>query len=92
MDLKYTKARISVKKRITALLFSLLTVMFIGIMASAETIAFRNVDQTVYSTQEIQPRADVIVTKYRWNVDHIEYRRWNQTQNKWVDPYWIDLP
>ena len=33
----------------------------------------------------IMPLADVIVMKTRL------YRRWNETQGYWVDPYWIDV-
>lgn len=39
----------------------------------------------------IQPRADVIVYKYRLLGDKRQYRRWNETRGYWVDPDWIDL-
>lgn len=39
----------------------------------------------------IQPRADVIETKYRLYNGVLQYRRWNATRNYWVDPYWIDM-
>ena len=38
----------------------------------------------------IEPRADVIVIKYRIYDGVYQYRRWNETQGYWVDPYWID--
>lgn len=39
----------------------------------------------------IEPRADVIVMKYRlYNGVH-QCRRWNETQGYWVDPYWINV-
>lgn len=43
---------------------------------------------------DIQPRADVIETKFRLDTvtGKLQYRRWNATRNYWVDPYWIDLP
>lgn len=40
---------------------------------------------------DIQPRADVIETKYRLHNGVLQYRRWNATRNYWVDPYWIDM-
>ena len=39
----------------------------------------------------IMPLKDVIVTKTRIYNGKYQYRRWNQTQGYWVDPYWIDL-
>ena len=39
----------------------------------------------------LEPRADVIETKYRVYYGRIQYRRWNATRNRWVDPEWIDM-
>ncbi len=39
----------------------------------------------------IMPLADVIVIKQRLYQGRLQYRRWNQTQGYWVDPYWIDM-
>lgn len=39
----------------------------------------------------IQPRADVIVMKWRrGSRGQLQYRRWNETRKKWVDDEWID--
>lgn len=39
----------------------------------------------------IQPRADVIVMKWRrGSRGQLQYRRWNETRQKWVDDEWID--
>ena len=39
----------------------------------------------------IQPRADVIVRKWRrGSRGQLQYRRWNETRKKWVDDEWID--
>lgn len=38
-----------------------------------------------------EPRADVIVVKFRTHNGVSQYCRWNETQNCWVDPDWIDL-
>ncbi len=43
------------------------------------------------STTAIEPRKDVIVSKYRYYNGKVQYRRWNETYGYWVDPYWIDL-
>lgn len=40
---------------------------------------------------EIMPLKDVIVVKVREYNGKLQYRRWNQTQGYWVDPYWIDM-
>ena len=46
----------------------------------------------VESTEEIEPRADIIEIKYRVTPDNkLQYRRWNSTRGYWVDPYWIDI-
>lgn len=36
-------------------------------------------------------RADVIVIMTRTFNGVRQYRRWNQTRNKWVDSYWRDM-
>lgn len=68
----------------------LLLSMSCSISAFAATKDITKKNQLLY---EVQPKADVIVTKYR--IDPItlqpQYRRWNETQNRWVDPYWIDM-
>lgn len=39
----------------------------------------------------IQPRADKIVMKWRrGSRGQLQYRRWNETRQKWVDDEWID--
>lgn len=42
-------------------------------------------------TTAIQPRADVIVRKWRrGSRGQLQYRRWNDTKQEWVDDEWID--
>ena len=43
------------------------------------------------SVVTIQPRADVIVVKFRYNNGVLQCRRWNETRGYWVDPYWINV-
>ena len=38
-----------------------------------------------------EPKADVIVVKFRTHNGVPQYRRWNETQGCWVDPDWIDV-
>lgn len=38
----------------------------------------------------IMPLSDVIVMKLRTYNGRLQYRRWNETQGYWVDPYLID--
>ena len=40
---------------------------------------------------QIMPLADVIALKRRVYQGRQQFRRWNQTQGYWVDPYWIDM-
>ena len=46
---------------------------------------------TAEEGEGIEPRADVIVFKYRIYNGVYQYRRWNETKGYWVDPYWIDV-
>ena len=39
----------------------------------------------------IEPRADVIILKYRLHNGVYQCRRWNETRGYWVDPYWMDM-
>ena len=41
--------------------------------------------------ETISPRADNIVIRYRIYNGKLQYRRWNETKQEWVDPDWIDL-
>lgn len=34
---------------------------------------------------------DVIIYIYRHYKGRLQYRRWNETRQVWVDPYWITL-
>ncbi len=42
--------------------------------------------------ETISPRADdVIVVRYRYFNGKLQYRHWNQTDQTWVEPDWIDV-
>jgi len=77
----------------------LLAILLLGIMlfslpsmASAQEITHSAANQISISNVSITPRSDVIVTKYRTYNNKKQYRRWNETRNRWVDSYWINLP
>lgn len=40
---------------------------------------------------EIVLYADSIIYKYRVANNRLQYRRWNETRNYWVDSEWIDV-
>ena len=43
------------------------------------------------SEESISPYADTIVYKYRFIDGVLQYRRWNETKQCWVDDNWIDV-
>lgn len=75
------------RKKILALLLCSL-VFSCGITVNAQEVN-GDLQRTVQT--EIQPRADVIVTKYRVYNHKLQKRRWNETRGYWVDPYWITI-
>lgn len=55
-------------------------------------ITLSNLESMVIPAQGvIEPKADVIVTKYRNYHGTLQYRRWNETRGYWVDKEWITL-
>ena len=48
------------------------------------------VPETSESESVIEPRADVIIIKYRTYNGVVQYRRWDETRGYWVDPEWIN--
>ena len=47
--------------------------------------------ESAADSTSIQPRADKIVMKWRrGSRGQLQYRRWNDTKQKWVDDEWID--
>lgn len=48
---------------------------------------------TASSEEGIQPYSDVIELKLRIAADgRVQYRHWNATRGRWVEPDWIYLP
>ena len=75
------------RKLIVALLI-VLTLFSVCLPANAAEV---EVPETSESESVIEPRADVIVFKYRTYNGVYQFRRWNETQGYWVDPYWINM-
>lgn len=46
---------------------------------------------STYSISTYSADEDVIVYKFRTYNGRTQYRRWNETKQKWVDPYWINF-
>lgn len=47
-------------------------------------------DAISYSPGGYDIQKTEIITKYRICAGKLQYRRWNVTRGKWVDPYWIN--
>lgn len=75
-------------RRLIVTLLIVLTLISVCLPAYAAEVG---VPETSESESVIEPRADVIVVKYRVNNGVYQFRRWNETQGYWVDPYWMDL-
>lgn len=71
---------------------------FLLILYSTSTYASNNFSIQIRSistnfldeNDKIVFSSDIIIYKYRVNNGRLQYRRWNDTQGKWVDNYWID--
>ena len=77
------------KKYITLLLL----MMLLGMTCAVPVSAAEDVTVDAVSVQSadgsVQPYADVIVKKYRYYQGKRQYRHWNETRNRWVEPDWI---
>lgn len=74
----------------------LMIVMLSCMVVISPAMSVHAMDNAQITTQQVSDggsvaRADVIVTKYREYKGVLQYRRWNQTQGVWVDPYWITM-
>lgn len=79
------------KKKIFAVILAVVILSSTAVASAADVQEAADVNPVEYSENDATPRADVIVTKYRVSNGIPQYRRWNETQGYWVDPYWIDL-
>ena len=65
--------------------------MSISSLGNVHTPVCRGSYQSVSNYLSVEPRDDIIVTKFRILNDVIQYRRWNETKGVWVDDDWINL-
>ncbi len=73
------------------LLMATLIFSFFSICMCPSDVYANVTGESRYMTEIIADRGDVIVTKYKTINGKQYYRRWNQTQGVWVDPYWIPV-
>ena len=88
-----------IMRKLKSLIFLALAAMMLTGAAAVQaaeipeqtTVPTGEIVSTSYA--EIEPRADVIVTKHRYDptTGKWQYRRWNETKGCWVDPEWIDI-
>ena len=78
---------------IAVLSISILSITsFIGVAAEEAVISTSSqIVVTTDNNETITPRGDTIIVKYRQVNGKWQYRRWNETQQKWVDSDWIDM-
>lgn len=57
---------------------------------SVESHAMGSMGKDTYSM--IVYSSDVIILKMRTYKGKVQYRRWNDTKQCWVDPFWMDMP
>ena len=70
-----------------------LTILFSVSMGAHATEAETLGGPSVVTQSEIQARADVYTTCYRYHPDNgrMQYRTWNTTRGCWVESNWIYL-
>jgi len=70
----------------------LICMIFTLSLFSMDTYAYEDVNSNIFIEQsgEISTfSVDSIIIVYRVYYGRLQYRRWNETKNRWVDPYWI---
>ncbi len=84
-------------KKITKSIISLsmcsIMLLTSGIIAGAAEAVTEDTGSEISTTAitpTVDPQADVIIWKYMVaHGGHLYKRRWNETQQVWVDPFWI---
>ncbi len=82
-----------VKNMILAALLSTFMVNMVSVTsfaASANDVEIKT-DAVNYLPGGYEVQKAQIIKKYRVHNGKVQYRRWNVTTGKWVDPYWINL-
>lgn len=82
------KGRYTMKKLLISSLFfiTMLAPSTVKGAAPCPPVSAMSDSISTYSADE-----DVIVYKFRTYNGRTQYHRWNETKQKWVDPYWINF-
>lgn len=72
------------------LLVSALFLIFSGDFSNVQLLENSYVSCESENIENVQ-RADVIIIKFRVYEGVTQYRHWNETQGKWVEPDWITI-
>lgn len=62
---------------------------------SIQAIAFNYYENMYENSTTLENQIlskDIIIKKYRYYKGKRQYRRWNDTKKRWVDPKWINIP
>lgn len=81
-----------VKNMVLVALISTLMVNMIPVtsLAVSENDVEIKTDASNYPPGGYEVQKTEIIKKYRVHNGTVQYRRWNVTTGKWVDPYWIN--
>lgn len=64
----------------------------IPIHTSANILSDQQATAEFSQSNAVLYSSDIIEYRYRYlSNGQLQYRRWNDTKKKWVDPYWINL-
>lgn len=81
-------------KRASAFLLCAVMMITSVVFVSAAEVESAEIEETTINAAITPPdaeiQADVIVWKTRIYNGQLQKRRWNETRDIWVDPYWID--
>lgn len=82
-----------VKNMVLVALLSTFMVNMIPVTSSAANANDVEIktDAVNYPPGDYEVQKAQIIKKYRMHNGIPQYRRWNITTGKWVDPYWINL-
>ncbi len=80
------------KKKFLACLLIALSVTCLPVSASSTTTKYASSISKIELSDRNLYTTDIIEYKYRISsTGKLQYRRWNASRKKWVDPYWIDV-
>lgn len=83
----------NIKNMVLVALFSAFIVNVISVTSftvSANEVEIKT-DAANYLSGGYEVQKTEIIKKYRTCNGKLQYRRWNVTIGKWVDPYWINV-